>query len=457
MGKVEMDENESTNAKPRLVTIGRMLRSTSNDYTHLESLFRNATGHELVTDRPLPGYILHLFENQRPSLSASIVIPLRNLKAQFIRCIASISSQSFTTNFPHSLQLVVFEDGRVSNQDNPLGSDARDLLDEISSQRHVRCDILSSRDNLGRANARNIGLSLATGDVIFLIDSGHVLDQGFLMEHMVRHEFISNLALVGFKQNIDDFVSDRRFDLDRILAGNLPTVDISGDWKLGNKRASRDFEYQGKRHFANETPVNFMELTNSFKNWPTTEAIDDRYLPSVSQTNLASVRREHIYRVGGFSPLFHGWGFEDTHLGALLLAAGCYLVPCPSSSAFNLEHQQPCSKKAQAKSNEELFNDLLSQPYRERWGELHRIASEFRHRSDGKAHYRFERKDSLDVTSMQLGGRFIPPFIAMEIAESAQENILRQILAAVGAYATGRLIVDKVLKPLARRLGIPLA
>src|SRR5205807_13242 len=30
-------------------------------------------------------------------------------------------------------------------------------------------------------------------------------------------------------------------------------------------------------------------------------------------------------------------GLEDTFLGALLLSSGCYLIPCPSAVAFNVE------------------------------------------------------------------------------------------------------------------------
>ncbi|GII97555.1 glycosyltransferase family 2 protein [Sinosporangium siamense] len=62
-------------------------------------------------------------------------------------------------------------------------------------------------------------------------------------------------------------------------------------------------------------------------------------LPRVVVTALMAAPREKVLDIGGFDPVFGhvGWGMEDTHLGAALIAAGCFVVPVRQCVGFHLD------------------------------------------------------------------------------------------------------------------------
>ncbi|MEV6984026.1 galactosyltransferase-related protein [Sphaerisporangium sp. NPDC051017] len=62
-------------------------------------------------------------------------------------------------------------------------------------------------------------------------------------------------------------------------------------------------------------------------------------LPRTVVTALLAVPREKVVDVGGFDPAFGriGWGMEDTHLGAALIASGCMVIPLRQCIGFHLD------------------------------------------------------------------------------------------------------------------------
>jgi hypothetical protein len=62
-------------------------------------------------------------------------------------------------------------------------------------------------------------------------------------------------------------------------------------------------------------------------------------LPRMVVTALLAVPRASVLDIGGFDPQFGrlGWGMEDTHLGAKLIAAGHLVVPLRQAVGFHLD------------------------------------------------------------------------------------------------------------------------
>jgi len=336
-----------------------------------------------------------------PALSASIVIPVSGGREQFLRCLASLLQQSFFKTHPAQVQLVIVQDGEEDESTAPICNASRDLLFQFQ-QAHAICDVLVLKENSGRAAARNMGLTISRGDVIFFLDSDIVLHPDFIMEHMVRHEFLDNVALLGFKQNID-WQGNPQFSMDSLLNDQIPQADCREDWKYGSGGAK----------------YNYMEATDSFKAWPPTKKIEGRILPSVFQTNIVSVRRSRLFSVGGFDQQFCGWGMEDTDVGLKLFAHGCYLVPCPSSTAFHLKHPEPEGKEGERLANEELMESNSNAEYREKSRVLH----DFAQRMLDSTTVRWIVNDSLKaMSSLGLEHGIPAPYFVREAIKKLQNR-----------------------------------
>ena len=84
-------------------------------------------------------------------------------------------------------------------------------------------------------------------------------------------------------------------------------------------------------------------------------------------TALMAVPRRAVCDVGGFEPGFaDGWGCDDTYLGALLIAAGCKVVPLRQVRGWHIDPPDADAawqaKFATAKTNVDLYWQLLNQP-----------------------------------------------------------------------------------------------
>lgn len=141
----------------------------------------------------------------------------------------------------------------------------------------VTVRIVRNETNRGRAAARNRGIEASRGDVIVFLDGDSVPHERLVEEHVAVHDTAPNLMVAG-----------------RVIA--VPSVEAIPEARY----RLTDFS------------------ANSF------------------DTGNASVRREHLVRVGLFDESFTGYGWEDSELGRRLRVAGLRPAQAPRAISFDV-------------------------------------------------------------------------------------------------------------------------
>ncbi|MCT9934932.1 glycosyltransferase [Planotetraspora sp. A-T 1434] len=177
----------------------------------------------------------------------------------------------------------------------------------------------------GAATARNVGTAAATGSTIVFLDADVIIPAHVVADIAARAT--SDAVLVGFRHNIAHGVE-------------LPLApDIRADHRVTwRPPAGRPLMYSG---IVLDHPLDGRPLAD------TRDLVDLGYgrtyydwdLPRMVVTALLAVPRPALFDVGGFDPEFGrlGWGMEDTHLGAKLIAAGLLIVPLRQAVGFHLD------------------------------------------------------------------------------------------------------------------------
>lgn len=300
-------------------TLQDAMTRVSNDYSDLEDFYRRATNSELLHTTPIP------YSNSF-QVTGSIIIPVYRSYDALKYTLKSICKQDLTPEQFNAFEVIVVDDGSPMSGLDIIVSDLSKSVIEKGMTFHM----IRSFSNRGRAIARNLGASIATGNILFFLDADVVLAKNYLKDSMVRHQFLNNIVLVGFKQNLslnDASVREGTvFDM-------LP--DIMQDFRF-NKEVKKD--WIGLYPVNNEGVVQCVEETNYFKDFGLGKTVGPFDLACMVVSHNMSLRRRQFDRCGGFDQrLSKRWGFEDTFLGANLIARGNHIIPLMSTGVFHLE------------------------------------------------------------------------------------------------------------------------
>jgi glycosyltransferase involved in cell wall biosynthesis len=234
----------------------------------------------------------------------SVVLPTRD-RAYCIRAVLDALSAQRTDGW---FEVIVVDDGSV------------DGTSEIVQNHPIVTTYVRSDDSHGAATARNIGTVLAQGDSVLYVDADMVLPAGLLADFGARCR--SDAVLVGFREAIP-----------AEAGGSLALADLP----------------QRRPRLANDYRARFQTRAG--------EALwySGRVLPDA------------VLEVGGFEPTFsrRGWGFEDTHLGAKLIATGLTVLPLRQATGFHvyLPLRPETARKRQAwDATLRIYQELLDRP-----------------------------------------------------------------------------------------------
>jgi len=324
-----------------MISLAEALAACDNDYLGHVAEFCGRTG--LDWHQPTP-----------PSAAAgtrlSVVIPARNNAYSLVSVLDALAAQdTFGT-----VEVIVIDDASTDGTPVIVGE-------------HPAVDVayrLSHR--VGAAAARNVGTHLTQAQTVVYLDADMVLAGHVLADIGARAH--PELVLVGFRHNV------AYREVPDLGAGYLRAEVPAGEPDLAADHRVRwlapagvPMFYSGQIYEQSFTGRP-LDHTREFLDLGNGAMYHDWDLPRMVVTALVAVPRAAVLDVGGFDAGFDadGWGTEDTHLGAALIAAGCKVVPLRQARGFHIDppdaEAQWKAKFATAASRIDYYRRLLKEP-----------------------------------------------------------------------------------------------
>ncbi len=234
----------------------------------------------------------------------SVVIPTYNRAELLRRTLDSLSSQ----NLPRSaFEVLVVDDG------------SSDRTAEVVEGYHDRLDLryfFQPDEGWRVAQARNVGIANATGEVCVFVDSGVLLHSNCLREHLRSHQEASGpVAVCGYVYGFDNDGADAD-EMIRTLDFGDPDACIELMRDSGRWADLRELFYARHDYDLGRLPAPWVLY------W----------------TCNVSAPTDRLRSVGGFDEQFRSWGGEDIDLGYRLHLDGVQFVLNRSASSIHYPH-----------------------------------------------------------------------------------------------------------------------
>lgn len=317
------------------VTLAEALTANSNDHRRITAAFTARTGLAWHTVTPA--------EYGRGT-RLSVVIPARNTAYSLPAVLEALTRQHTAA----TIEVIAVDD--ASTDATP------DLLTT-----HPRIDqAVRLETPCGAAAARNVGVHLATGDTIVFLDADMVLPPHVLADIAARARH--NTILTGFRHNVPYQAGP---DGHPVVPAGEPALEADHRVRW-TPPAGVPMFYTGQVY-----PQPFvgrpLHDTQDFLHLGHGRMYHDWDLPRMVVTALVAVPRRVFLDIGGFDDSFGaGWGAEDTHLGAALIAHGCNVIPLRQARGWHLDPPNADAvwkvKLAGAVSRVALYRQLCEQP-----------------------------------------------------------------------------------------------
>jgi GT2 family glycosyltransferase len=288
-------------------TLAQAIAAHDNDHATITGSFQARTG--LDWHAPTPADLA-------AGIRLSVVIPTHN-NAHSLRPVLDALAEQTTAA---SIEVIVIDDAST------------DTTPEITKAHPVVDHAVQLAVHAGGPAARNVGAHLATTDTLVHVDADMVLPNHVLADISARTR--PDVVLVGFRHNVSHQLGD----------GNRPFIpagepDLEADHRVRwYAPAGVPMFYSGQVYdtaFVGrplDDTRDFIELGNgrTYYDWD---------LPRMVVTALVAVPRVAFCDVGGLHPAFDekGWGCDDTHLGAALIAQGCKVIPLRQARGWHLD------------------------------------------------------------------------------------------------------------------------
>jgi glycosyltransferase involved in cell wall biosynthesis len=311
---IEQRRQKANELRQQGKTLKEIVESTDNNYTDLEALYKLKVGCDLnadpyeSTDHPIP-----------ITKKCTIVIPAYNSGRPLESTLRAIQASSFNAKYPQHLEIIVVDDG----------SPNVNIAESVKTLHLEDLNIKVFRESNGRENkARYAGVTQATGDIVILTTQDVVLSPTMIEETMKRHEVLDDIVGMGFRDNIDP--NDRRIlTAEQIAQGTLGELgyDFNGDSRIA-RDGMRDCNWL--KDAGQNKPLPIDADQDDWYGWTLQSATWGIYV-SAPRTALLATRASHDVRYTGF-------GGDDEHMVADLIADGHYVIPITSGLAHHLKH-----------------------------------------------------------------------------------------------------------------------
>ncbi|MFC7381394.1 glycosyltransferase family 2 protein [Sphaerisporangium rhizosphaerae] len=227
-------------------------------------------------------------------MKVSVVIPAFNARSKLRLLLYTLAHSVLDPE--DSFEVVVADDGSTDG--------TGEMVAELSGHDDLTYLYLPRTERSSRAAARNAAIAKATGELVVMVDADTVVGPAFLAEHVRYHRLRNDLVVIGARPDL-------------------------GDGDFDEERLRREFAFDAMPAVAWGDPRE--KVLAEFSGNMNRLAICWHLLFSCN----ASVRVEHLRRIGGFDEAFLGWGLEDTDLGYRLRQAGLAFAFSASAVAYH--------------------------------------------------------------------------------------------------------------------------
>jgi glycosyltransferase involved in cell wall biosynthesis len=253
---------------------------------------------------------------------ATIVIPTYNNGELLNYTLKSIGQQNLDTN---TIEVIVVDDGS--------SDDTREIIKEHNSLLNLKYFYQEDKGNRVSL-ARNVGIQNATSNIIILIDSGILVDNDFVAQHIKQHKIYGDdCAVIGYVSGFDQYADD----LEKItVLTNMdnPAESIKKFRKNNMFKDMRDPYYKKYNFNINNLPAPWAFFL----------------------TCNVSINKSYLKRVGLFDEIFdQRWGVEDLDMGYRLYMNNIKFIVAQDAVALHYPHDSSMGEKFL----EEIHNKYL--------------------------------------------------------------------------------------------------
>ncbi|MFD8783757.1 glycosyltransferase family 2 protein [Kitasatospora sp. NPDC059599] len=290
------------------------LKTQANAHRYVTAGFTERTG--LGWHQPTPA-------GANAGGALSVVIPARNTAYALPTVLDALGAQQHAAD----VEVILVDDASA------------DTTFEIARRHPVVTTAVRLAQQRGSGTARNAGARLAQAPTILFVDADMVLPSHVLADVAARAE--ADTVLTGFRHNVTHQVSPCG---EPVLPKGPPL--LSADHRVTwTPPTGKVLPYSGIT-LTDELNGRPLDATDDFQTLGYGRSYYDWDLPRMVVTALLAVPREQLVTVGGFDEEFGalGWGMEDTHLGATLIASGCLVVPLRQAVGFHLDPPDAASQ-----------------------------------------------------------------------------------------------------------------
>ncbi|WKZ25840.1 MAG: glycosyltransferase family 2 protein [bacterium] len=311
------------------------LSKKDNDYSLLEKKYLKLTKSELLDPFSTPPAI-KLDKN----MTASIVIPGKNVESSILSCLVSIEQSSFNIKYPNKLQIIFIDDG----------SDDK-TLEIIKNNKYSLNLVVIKQKHAGQAQALNTGISVAQNEIIISCDADMILSYYTIEQLMIRHQLFPNILLAGFRSEVskDDPrvnpVNIRRFGLHK-----YPTL-LTDERIAFSSSGHPNNMCLASNHFKDLGNLNGLWMRNNDDPWLLSDLVFGA---------LFSLPKKTYYQIGGYDERLIGYGCTDGYLVSKAISVGKFVLPVYSATGLHISHSSRTgNKRNEYLSNRRLFYKLI--------------------------------------------------------------------------------------------------
>ena len=220
--------------------------------------------------------------------------------------------------------------------------------------------IINLNKRVGAAGARNIGISMSRHELIVFLDADMIVPKNFIQQHVRLHQKYKRIISVGFRKHI---FCRKKGNL-KINVNRAPSYKSDFRYKKYIPHSwQSQYPKEGISTF-NRTHYPLRE-TSDFSKFGHRAKIGVWELPHMVLTCSMGVRKNWLFKVGGFTEKFKKSWYEDTFLGAQLIAIGLKVIPIKNITGYHIVKNNSGKRLYEfetIKQNRDIYLKLINKP-----------------------------------------------------------------------------------------------